>query len=132
MKTAIRKIFNKHCTLMNKDYNDYVIRKPNEFIKEIAGLFASLNPERVREVVISAFEDFYAEYEPAFTETDKKFLRDDWENVAGKIVTGISDLCSGSQEKEQAKNECEHNNTEIQDLRCNVCLDCGRIIEMID
>jgi len=129
MKTASEFVNEK---LGDKNYTHSPYPMHREEIIAWLKEFASLNPERVREVVISAFEDFYAEYEPAFTETDKKFLRDDWENVAGKIVTGISDLCSGSQEKEQAKNECEHNNTEIQDLRCNVCLDCGKIIEMID
>ena len=109
--------------------------------------FASLNPERVREV-LQDHSTFNAKI------SSKSFIIDD------EFDSIISDLCSGSQdetdkiikdlsgekildikiitstdygqEKEQAKNECEHNNTEIQDLRCNVCLDCGKIIEMID
>ena len=56
--------------------------------------FASLNRERVKEVLINTFEDFYAEYEPAFTETDKKFLRDDWNTVADSFIRDLfNDLC---------------------------------------
>ena len=98
MKTAIRKIFNKHCTLMNKDYNDYVIRKPNEFIKEIAGLFASLNPERVKitnELIehkannISFGSGKYGRLFKFHWIQGAKTIRDCYE----------SDLCSGSQDE---------------------------------
>jgi len=74
---------------MNKDYNDYIIRKPNEFIKELAGLFASLNPERVRE------------------SCEKMLKRNQWNGNRSRYSTEdikiwvediISDLCSGSQE----------------------------------
>ena len=126
MKTAIRKIFNKHCTQVNMDYNEYIVLKPDEFIKEFAELFASQNPERV-----IAFANYFHK--------EKELMRRTGQMSNGSIMNPqelyqkfFSDLCSGSQEKEQAKNECEHNNTEIQDLRCNVCLDCGKIIEMID
>jgi len=27
-------------------------------------------------------------------------------------------------------NQCEHNNTEFKNIRCNVCEDCGDIIEI--
>jgi len=77
---------------MNKDYNDYVIRKPNEFIKEIAGLFASLNLERVREVL----NDFKREFMMAQDADDMQVTFD-------KFINQLSDLCSGSQEKEQTK-----------------------------
>ena len=92
MKTAIRKIFNKPCTLMNKDYNDYIIRKPNEFIKEIAELFASQNPERIREVL----QEILSEHKS--TEGNYKVIY--WDEVSDIINSVISDLCSGSQEEE--------------------------------
>ena len=62
-------------------------------------------------------------------ETDK-IIKD----LSGEKILDIKIITSTDygQEKEQAKNECEHNNTEIQELRCSVCLDCGKIIEMID
>jgi len=33
---------------------------------------------------------------------------------------------------EQEEKECNHNNTDVQNLRCNLCLDCGKILESID
>ena len=108
MKTAIRKIFNKHCTLMNKDYNDYVIRKPNEFIKEIAGLFASLNLERViaYEFYCPSTGHCYVDY------IHRSDIEAPGKEYMQRPLGYISDLCSGSQEKEQKSFDgMEYHNT---------------------
>ncbi|MCJ7447941.1 MAG: hypothetical protein MUO72_09620 [Bacteroidales bacterium] len=35
---TIRKIFNKHCTLVSKDYNEYIILNKEAFIKDLESL----------------------------------------------------------------------------------------------
>ena len=103
------------------DSQDYIA-------KQLNALFASQNPERViaYEFYCPATGHCYVDY------VHRADIEAPGKEYMPRPLGYISDLCSGSQEKEQAKNECEHNNTEIQDLRCNVCLDCGKIIEMID
>ena len=86
MKTAIRKIFNKYCTQVNMDYNEYIVLKPDEFIKELVELFASQNPERIREV-LQDHSTFNAKI------SSKSFIIDD------EFDSIISDLCSGSQDE---------------------------------
>ena len=104
MKKAIRKIFNKYCTQVNMDYNEYIVLKPDEFIKELAELFASLNPERVK----IAFNEIRNEITAIAEYIDSKGGIDgigQLEDLSAKIDNiNISDLCFGSQEEEQNNN----------------------------
>ena len=104
MKTAIRKIFNKYCTQVNMDYNEYIVLKPDEFIKEIAELFASQNPERVMDKIIELSLDFQKEYLPN-AGASYHYQAEAWAGIKEFTVwlnqKHISDLCSGSQEKER-------------------------------